>query len=125
MQLCDVASLGPGTFGMCQTKDEANILRNYLLLSGGYHSPMLIPQPSILLGQKRPDFLCYVPISRFQYQPLVILVDRPGKSLDALRSEDELYHHHRFGVRRILIDWKAGFSYFKAARDLRNWIDSQ
>jgi hypothetical protein len=49
------------SFGLCQTGYEAKILRNYLLISGGDHFPMLIPQPSILSGQKRPDFLCLFP----------------------------------------------------------------
>ena len=51
-------------FGLCQTGDEAQILKWYLLLTGGIHCPMLIPQPSVFSGERRPDFLCYIPVSR-------------------------------------------------------------
>lgn len=112
-------------YGLCQTNDEANILRNYLLISGGDHFPMLIPQPSILSGAKRPDFLCFIPITKFQFQTVVVLVDRPGKPERQINNENAIYDNHGYHVRRILVDWDSGFSYFKAARDLKNWVESQ
>jgi hypothetical protein len=112
-------------FGLCETGDEANILRNYLLISGGEHFPMLIPQPSILSGEKRPDFLCFVPITKFQYKPVAVLIDRPVKPQRTIDTEDALYDRHGYSVYRILMDddWKEGVSPFKAARELKNWVE--
>ena len=112
-------------FGMCQTNDEANILRNFLLLTGGDHYPMLIPQPSILSGAKRPDFLCFVPITRFQYHTVVVLIDRPGKPKEATEEEEATYSRLGYTVKRILVDWEnVNFSYFKAARMLKNYLQT-
>ncbi len=126
--VCDCIKLLCATqppYGLCQTNDEANILRNYLLISGGDHFPMLIPQPSILSGAKRPDFLCFIPITQFQYQPVAVLVDRPGKPVQELDKENSIYDRQGYHVRRILVDWGSGFSYFKAAREFKNWVESQ
>ncbi len=112
------------SYSFCDTKDEANILRNYLLLTGGDHFPMLVPQPSILSGRKRPDFLCFVPITKFQYHSVAVLVDRPGKDPRQVDNEDAEYGGQGYTVKRILVDWN-GFSYFKAARELKNWIEHQ
>ena len=112
-------------YGLCQTKDESNILRNYLLISGGDHFPMMIPQPSILSGQKRPDFICFIPLTTFQYQPVAVLIDRPGKLCEDIDAENSIYEDQGYRVKRILVDWDSGFSYFKAARELKNWVESQ
>jgi hypothetical protein len=45
-ELCDIK----GPYNLCQTRDEAQILRNFLPLTGSDHFPMLIPQPSLLSG---------------------------------------------------------------------------
>jgi hypothetical protein len=84
---------------------------------------MLIPQPALLKGMKRPDFLCFVPLSKFQYQKVVILVDRPGKRPEDIREETRLYEHQGYLVRRIEID-PASRNYFIEARRLSNWIES-
>jgi len=118
--LCSVGK--PESF--CDTNDEAQLLRNFLLLTGGDHFPMLIPQASILSGQKRPDFLCFVPITAFQYQPTAILVDRPAKPSTALDNETKEYENLGYTVKRILVERDHGFSYFKAARELKNWLAS-
>jgi hypothetical protein len=86
---------------------------------------MLIPQPSILSGQKRPDFLCFVPITKFQYQSVAVLVDRPGKPQKEMDDENALYKKEGYFVKRILVDWGRRFSYFKAARALKNWVETQ
>ena len=57
--LCDVK----GRFGLCDTGDEAMILQQFLLVAGGEHYPVLIPQASIRRGRRRPDFTCFVPVS--------------------------------------------------------------
>jgi hypothetical protein len=120
-RLCDAR----GPYRLCQTRDEAQILLNYLLLTGADHFPMLIPQPSILSGWKRPDFLCFVPITRYQYHRVVVLVDRPGKDPKSVEAEQFAYEHQGYLVERILIDWEGDthFSYFKAARALKNRIE--
>jgi hypothetical protein len=59
---------------------------------------MLIPQPTLLKGQKRPDFLCFVPLSKFQYQNVAILVDRPGKDPDEIWKETKLYEDQGYIV---------------------------
>lgn len=113
------------SYSFCDTKDEGQILRNYLLLSGGDHFPMLIPQPSILSGRKRPDFLCFVPITKFQYHSVAVLVDRPGKGQGQVDNENREYDKQGYTVKRILVDWNnPDFSYFKAARELKSWIES-
>lgn len=113
------------SYSFCDTKDEAQILRNYLLLTGGDHFPMLIPQPSILSGRKRPDFFCFVPITKFQYHSVAVLVDRPGKDQNQVDNENREYKNQGHTVKRILVDWNdPDFSYFKAARELKNWIES-
>ena len=125
---CSALQLLCGTqsqFALCQTKDESNILRNYLLISGGDHFPMIVPQASILSGEKRPDFICFIPATKFQYQPVVLLVDRPGKLARQIDTENSIYENQGYRVRRIVVDWDSGFSYFKAARELKNWIVSQ
>lgn len=125
---CSALQLLCGTqtsFRLCETKDESNILRNYLLISGGDHFPMLIPQPSILSGQKRPDFICFIPLTKFQYQPVAVLVDRPGKRPEQIDSENSTYENEGYLVKRILVDWDSDLSYFKAARELKNWVQSQ
>ncbi len=119
--LCNVQS----PHGLCQTRDEAYILRNYLLISGGDHYPMMIPQPSIFSGKKRPDFIYYIPITKFQYRPVVVLVDRPGKPPAKIKAENDWYESKGFVVNRIEVNGSAGFSYFKAARELKNWVESQ
>lgn len=120
-QLCDTR----GPYNLCQTRDEAQILRKYLLLTGSDHFPMLIPQPSLLSGGRRPDFLCFVPITRYQYHGIIILVDRPGKDPQSVKTEQSVYEDKGYLVRRILVDWERNnFGYFKAARDLKNWIES-
>jgi hypothetical protein len=117
--LCDVK----GRYGLCQTGDEAMILQHYLLLTGGEHFPMLIPQPAVLEGKKRPDFICFVPVTKFQYHKVVVLVDRPGKDQAKTASEDADYRSQGFLVHRILVDpGDVGNSYFKRARDLVLWL---
>jgi len=114
--LCDVK----GSFGLCQTGDEAMILQCYLLLTGGEHFPMLVPQASILGGKRRPDFVCFVPLTRFQYKWVVVLVDRPGKPASTCAKEDAEYAQSGYSVKRILVDRSnSGTSYFKAARELK------
>ena len=98
------------------------ILQQYLILTGGVHFPMLIPQASILKGKRRADFLCFVPLTKFQYRKIAVLVDRPGKKPSELRLENTDYESEDFVVRRILIDRKN--SYFKIARELVNWIEA-
>jgi hypothetical protein len=98
-------------------------LKRYLSLNGGQHYPMLIPQPSLLKGMKRPDFLCFVPLSKFQYQKVGVLIDRPGKEQEAIQKETRLYESQGYIVRRIEID-PASKNYFVAARKLSNWIES-
>jgi len=119
-QLCNIRS----PCGCCETGDEAQILWNYLLVTGAEHFPMLIPQASILSGRRRPDFLCFVPITRFQYQPVAVLVDRSGKNPAVIDSENADYHQQGYRVWRILVEGReSSFSYFKAARELKNWIE--
>ncbi len=119
--LCDVK----GPYGLCDTGDEAMILQQYLLVTGGEHFPMLIPQPSVLKGKKRPDFICFVPVTKFQYQKVVVLVDRPGKDQAQTSREDADYSGQGFLVRRVLIDpSEVGNSYFKRARELVVWLQS-
>lgn len=119
--LCDVK----GPYGLCDTGDEAMILQWYLLFTGGEHFPMLIPQASVLKGKRRPDFVCFVPITKFQYQKVVVLVDRPGKDPHLTTKEDAEYQAQGFFVRRILIDPSADrASYFKLARDLVIWLQT-
>ena len=115
--LCDTK----GSFGPCQTGDEAMLLQWFLLLTGSSHWPMLIPQPSILSGKRRPDFVCFVPISKFQYQKVVVLVDRPGKASAAVDAETKDYEDEGFTILRIIIDESA--SYFKLARDLKTRLE--
>jgi hypothetical protein len=112
-----------GPYGLCETGDEAMILKRYLSINGGQHYPMLIPQPTLLKGKKRPDFLCFVPLSKFQYQKVIILVDRPGKKPEDIREETRLYEQLGYMVRRIEIEL-ASRSYFIEARRLSNWIES-
>ena len=113
------------SFRLCQTRDEAKILRKYLLISGGDHFPMMIPQPSILSGQRRADFLCFVPITKFLYQPVAVLVDSPGKLKKETDAENAAYNKEGYFVYRILVDCEKNFSYFRAARDLKNWVETQ
>ncbi len=120
--LCDTK----GRYGLCQTGDEAMILQQFLLITGDEHFPMLIPQPSVLKGKKRPDFICFVPVTRFQYQKVVVLVDRPGKDKGQTSKEDADYQSMGFIVRRVLIDpGDQGNSYFKRARELAVWLQSR
>jgi len=116
--LCNIKS----EYGLCQTADEAMILKQYLTITGDVHFPMLIPQPSILSGKKRPDFICFVPASKFQYHKVAILIDRPGKDPKSIQDEDKLYKEEGFVVRRIEIS-KPGKSYFKWARDLVLYVN--
>ena len=119
--LCDVK----GAYGLCETGDEAMILQQYLLVTGGEHFPMLIPQPAVLKGKKRPDFICFVPATKFQYQKVVVLVDRPSKDEAENSREDADYKSQGFLVRRILVDpGDVGNSYFKRARELVLWLQS-
>jgi hypothetical protein len=116
--LCDTK----GTYGLCQTGDEAMLLQWYVIITGAEHFPMLIPQASILKGKRRADFVCFIPLSKFQYKQVAVLIDRPGKSPDLLRAETEDYKQAGFEVRRIDIH-PEGKSYFKLARDLATWIE--
>jgi hypothetical protein len=119
--LCDVK----GTFGMCQTGDEAMILQWFLLMTGDEHFPMLIPQPSVLKGKRRPDFMCFVPVTKFQYHKVVVLVDRPGKDRELTKGEDTQYKDEGFLVRRIDVDpADHSNSHFKRARELVLWLQS-
>ena len=115
--LCDTH----GEYGLCQTGDEAMLLTRYLTITGAEHYPMLIPQPSIFKGRRRPDFLCFIPYSKFQYRKVAILVDRSGKDSDAMAKEDAEYREGGYEVRRIEVGSR---SYYKEARELANWIES-
>lgn len=119
--LCDTK----GQFGLCQTGDEAMLLQQYVLLTGDQHFPMLIPQVSILRGSRRADFLCFVPVSRFQYQKVAVLVDRAGKDAKAIADEDAAYQREGFTIKRIVIDpADHSLSYFKRARELSLWLQT-
>lgn len=120
-ELCQIQSRS--RFGLCQTGDEAQILGWYLLLTGGIHCPMLIPQASIFSGERRPDFLCYLPISRFQYHPVAVLVDRPGKARAQTDSEDRYYRSKGFKLKRIGVD--GATSHYKLARELKLWLEGE
>ncbi len=118
--LCDTK----GRFALCQTGDEAMLLQQYVLLTGDQHFPMLIPQVSILRGARRADFLCFVPVSRFQYHKVAVLVDRPGKDAKVITDEEAAYRQEGFEVKRIVIDPTDGLSYFKRARELCLWLQA-
>ena len=90
-------------------------------MTGASHYPMLIPQPAILSGQRRPDFIVFAPVSRFQYQPLTILIDRPGKDSERMSAETKDYEAQRFIVKRF--EAGSSKSFFKIARDIKNLID--
>ncbi len=109
-----------GAFGLCETYDEAKILENYIKLTGSDHFPMLIPQVSILSGKRRPDFICFIPLSKFQYEKLVVLVDRPGKETSSMAAEAAEYKKEGYLVKRLLIN--SQMSYFKMARELKLFI---
>ena len=96
------------------------LLQQYLLLSGDEEFPMLVPQPSIRKGARRPDFVAFVPVTKFQYHKIAILVDRPGKDSDRMNSEELDYKQDGYIVRRVLIDGQG--SYYKKARELVLWI---
>ncbi|MCF7669778.1 MAG: hypothetical protein K9N48_08395 [Verrucomicrobia bacterium] len=115
--LCDTR----GRYGLCQTGDEAVLLRRYLTITGAEHYPMLIPQPSIFKGRRRPDFLCFAPYSKFQYRKVTVLVGPPDKNPDAMAKEDADYRAAGYEVRRIEVGSR---SYYKATRELANWIES-
>lgn len=118
--LCDVN----GKWGLCQTGDEAWILKWFLIFTGSVHFPMLIPQSSILSGKRRPDFLCFVPVTKFQYKKVAILVDRLGKSPDSISAEDKEYVSEGYIVKRLEIDRSnGGKTYFKHARDLKIFLE--
>ena len=120
-ELCQIQ--GRSRFGLCQTGDEAQILRWYLLLTGGIHCPMLIPQASIFSGERRPDFLCYLPISRFQYHPVAVLVDRLGKARAQTDSENRYYRSKGFKLKRIGV--AGATSHYKLARELKLWLEGE
>jgi hypothetical protein len=61
---------------------------------------MLIPQPAILSGQRHPDFVVFAPVSGFQYRPLAILIDRPGKDPERMNAETEDYGRQQLRCRR-------------------------
>jgi len=107
--------------GLCDTRDEAALLRHYIEFTGTDHFPMLIPQPALFTGRRRPDFLVLVPITRFQYRFVIVLIDRPGKSDDRVRTENEDYTRHGYVVKRLTVGGQE--SHFKLARDLKNWIE--
>ena len=109
------------SFGLCQTGDEAMLLQNYLLLTGGDHFPMLVPQPSILHGKRRPDFVCFMPITKFQYYKVAVFVDRPGKNPNMVTAENTEYEQQGFIVKRLLVE--PNMTHFKRARDLVNWLE--
>jgi hypothetical protein len=70
-------------------------------------------------------WICFVPTTKFQYQKVVVLVDRPGKDQVQTSTEDAEYGGQGFLVRRILIDpSEVGNSYFKRARELVVWLQS-
>lgn len=101
------------------------VLQQYLILTGEEQFPMLIPQPAILKGKRRPDFVCFVPVSKYQFQKVVVLVDRPGKDSDQAQQENKEYASEGFRVRRILVDPSdRSSSYFKLARELVLWLDA-
>lgn len=117
--LCDTK----GEHGLCQTGDEAMILQWFLIITGAEHFPMLIPQASILKGKRRPDFVCFIPLGKFQYEKVVVLVDRPGKPTAMVEDENREYQRAGFMVRRIEINTESK-SYFKLARELATWIEN-
>lgn len=116
--LCDIR----GQFGLCETGDEAMILQQYLLITGSEQFPMLIPQVSLLQGKRRADFVAFVPVSRYQYHKVAVLIDRPGKESGQKRAEEADYYRAGYVVRRIVIDPVVGKSYFKEARELVLWM---
>lgn len=86
---------------------------------------MLIPQPSLFKGKKRPDFVCFVPVAKFQYHKVVVLVDRFGKDPTVSSREDAEYKGEGYVVRRVVVDpTDRGNSYFKRARELVLWFQS-
>src|SRR5439155_22238331 len=50
--------------GLCDTRDEAALLRHYIEFTGTDHFPMLIPQPALFTGRRRPDALVLRPVTR-------------------------------------------------------------
>ncbi len=99
------------------------ILQQFLTVTGAEHFPMPVPQPSILKGKRRPDFICFVPLSKFQYEMVVVLVDRPGKDPVMLESENREYQQAGFLVKRIEIRLDS-MSDFKVDRELATWIEN-
>ncbi|MBI3665220.1 MAG: hypothetical protein HY236_03180 [Acidobacteria bacterium] len=53
---------------------------------------------------------------------MAVLVDRPGKDPRLVKGEDDDYEECRFVVKRITVDGHG--SYFKAAREIKNWLDN-
>ena len=84
---------------------------------------MLIPQVSMWHGRRRPDFLVFVPVSRFQYHRVAVLVDRPGKDELKVANETAEYETEGYLVYRVQINDEKG-GYFKKARELVSWLEN-
>jgi DNA-directed RNA polymerase subunit RPC12/RpoP len=61
---------------LCQSRPEAVFLHSYLRLNKDRESPMPIPQAHVEVTEKvRPDFVMFIPITRFDWKWLAVEID--------------------------------------------------
>lgn len=108
---------------LCETENERKFLHWYLRYARDRHFPMLIPQASVGIAERRrPDFVIFVPIQYWKYKKLAIQLD--GGHLEDMAPADEMRDKeiavHGYEVRKVRPE--AG-NYFEEVRRLVEEID--
>jgi hypothetical protein len=121
----DTCSLWEQIKKLCQTESEQRFLHQYLRLVKDRQFPMLVPQASIGIGERRrPDFVIFIPLQRWSYRWMAVEIDgghdESKAQADEQRNADLKAHGYEvFSVR------PTGQRYFEEARRLVERVEAE
>jgi hypothetical protein len=73
---------------LCQNNEERGFLHCYLEYTKYRQFPMLLPQARIGIAErKRPDFIAFVPLHYWKYEPVAIQLDSAHSKIDQLSDQ--------------------------------------
>jgi hypothetical protein len=110
---------------LCQTDDEANVLRYYLSLVKGRNFPMLIPQARLGIAERRrPDFVLFVPLQSLKYRRYAIELDG-GHIGDEFVASDQERNKELILNKYLVRNLRSGEEYYKEVKDLVEQVEAE
>jgi hypothetical protein len=105
-------------------ESEQRFLHQYLRLVKDRQFPMLVPQASIGIGERRrPDFVIFIPLQRWNYRWLAIEIDGSHDETKAEADEQRNAYLKTQGYEVFSVRPLTGNGYFEEARRLVEHVE--